>query len=158
LAIFVALQTTWVIGVNSSAELTVQPSSGQENTTSLEPTTDASRVEQAIPWQTWSAQAVKNELAKGRPAFVDYTAAWCLSCQFNKLTFQKSNVQSAFKAHHVALFRADWTRQDPAITQSLNDLGRNGVPVYILLKNGQAPHFLSEFVTEQELLKALEEL
>lgn len=158
LAIFVALQTTWVLGVKSSAELSVQPSSGQENTTGLEPTKDASRFEQAIPWQTWSAQAVKNELAQGRRVFVDYTAAWCLSCQFNKLTFQKSSVQSAFKAHHVTLFRADWTRQDPAITQSLNDLGRNGVPVYILLKNGQAPHFLSEFVTEQELLKALEEL
>ena len=158
LVIFVALQTTWVIWVKSSPQPTLQSLSGQPNITNPEAGTEASRFEPTLPWQTWSAQAVKNELAQGKHVFVDYTAAWCLSCQFNKLTFEKKSVQAAFKAHKVTLFRADWTRQDPEITLSLNELSRQGVPVYILLKNGQAPHFFSEFVTERELLKTLDEL
>ena len=158
LALFILLQTAWIIGVRSSAESTFTSLSERTNTpnTAIE-TEQASSASQDLPWQTWSAQSVQEKLAQGQPVFVDYTAAWCLSCQFNKLTFQKNNVQTAFKAHKVSLFRADWTRQDPAITRSLNELGRNGVPVYLLLKKGQAPRFLSEFVTEQEILKALEE-
>jgi len=159
LALFVLLQTAWIIGVRSSSESSFTSLSERTNTpnTAIE-TGQASSASQDLPWLTWSAQSVQEKLAQGQTVFVDYTAAWCLSCQFNKLTFQKNSVQTAFKAHKVSLFRADWTRQDPAITRSLNELGRNGVPVYILLKKGQAPHFLSEFVTEQEILKALEEL
>ena len=159
LSLFVLLQTAWIIGVRSSSEPSFTSLSERTNTpnTAIE-AGQASSASQDLPWLTWSAQSVQEKLAQGQTVFVDYTAAWCLSCQFNKLTFQKNSVQTAFKAHKVSLFRADWTRQDPAITRSLNELGRNGVPVYILLKKGQAPHFLSEFVTEEEILKALEEL
>jgi thiol:disulfide interchange protein DsbD len=77
--------------------------------------------------------------------FVDFTAAWCVTCQVNeRLVLSKPAVRDAFAARNVALVRADWTRRDPAITAALNDLGRSGVPAYVLYRPGQAPLVLAE--------------
>jgi thiol:disulfide interchange protein DsbD len=158
LILFIGFQGLWVMWVKSSFDIVSSAPDGERLSTQTDLKTGPTGGSMPLRWHIWSKEAVNTELAQGHPVFVDYTAAWCLSCQFNKLTFQKDSVQAAFKSHNVTLFQADWTRQDPAITRSLNELGRNGVPVYILLKNGEAPHFLSEFVTEQEILLALDAL
>ena len=36
-------------------------------------------------WSTWSAEAVQSASSAGRPVFIDFTAAWCITCQANKL-------------------------------------------------------------------------
>lgn len=95
-------------------------------------------------------------LAQGRPVFVDYTAAWCVTCQYNKrTTLSDAGVLADFAAHDVALLRADWTRRDPTITAALAALGRNGVPVYVLLAPGKAPIVMTELLTRQEVHDAL---
>ena len=110
-------------------------------------------------WQAWSASAQAELLAQGRPVFVDYTAAWCVTCQYNKrTTLAEGDVLAAFAQRNVALLRADWTRRDPAITAELTKLGRSGVPVYVLLAPGQAPVVLSELLSTQEVLNALQTL
>jgi thiol:disulfide interchange protein DsbD len=88
--------------------------------------------------------------------FVDFTAAWCVSCQYNKkTTLADSAVLADFDARRVQLLRADWTRRDPAITAALAQLGRNGVPVYVFYKKGAAPVLLSEILTVAEVRSAL---
>ncbi|WP_312568092.1 thioredoxin family protein, partial [Comamonas sp.] len=110
-------------------------------------------------WQAWSANAQTELLAQGRPVFVDYTAAWCVTCQYNKrTTLAQDEVLAAFAQRNVALLRADWTRRDPAITAELAKLGRSGVPVYVLLAPGKAPVVLSELLSTQEVLDALHTL
>lgn len=110
-------------------------------------------------WQVWSASAQAELLAQGRPVFVDYTAAWCVTCQYNKrTTLADSAVLADFAQRNVALLRADWTRRDPAITQSLAQLGRSGVPVYVLLAPGKKPVVLSELLGKQEIHDALNKL
>ena len=75
----------------------------------------------------------------GQPVFVDFTASWCLSCQVNeRVALSQPEVMQAFGASNVACFKADWTREDPAITQALTTLGRSGVPVYALYTPGQS--------------------
>lgn len=108
-------------------------------------------------WQTWSPEAVKEATVQGRPVFVDFTAAWCVTCQFNKRgALADADVLAAFKAKGVVLMRADWTRRDPVISQELNRLGRSGVPVYMLLKPGVAePQLLPEILSPALLLEAL---
>lgn len=110
-------------------------------------------------WQTWNAQRQQQLLDQGRSVFVDYTAAWCVTCQYNKrTTLSDPQVLEAFARQGVQLLRADWTRRDPEITAALNALGRSGVPVYVLLSPGRSPQVLTELISTQEVLRALDNI
>jgi thiol:disulfide interchange protein DsbD len=111
-------------------------------------------------WQPWSADAVQRALAAGQPVFVDFTASWCLSCQVNeRVALSQLEVMQAFGSRNVALFKADWTREDPAITQTLTALGRSGVPVYALYVQGEeSPRLLPQVLTPGIVLDAIAKL
>jgi thiol:disulfide interchange protein DsbD len=107
-------------------------------------------------WQPWSADKVQARVAQGQPVFVDFTAAWCVTCQVNKkTTLSNTEVLADFQARNVALLRADWTRQDPAITAALTRLGRSGVPVYVLYRPQQAPLVMTEILSPAQVRAAL---
>jgi thiol:disulfide interchange protein DsbD len=107
-------------------------------------------------WQPWSPERAAEINAAGRPVFVDFTAAWCVTCQYNKRsTLSDKAVLADFEAKRVAMLRADWTRRDPAITAALTALGRSGVPVYVLQAPGKAPVVLTEILSKNEVRAAL---
>ena len=111
------------------------------------------------PWQAWEPGRVDQVLASGQPVFVDFTAAWCVTCQYNKkTTLADAQVMADLQAKNVALLRADWTRRDPAITAALGELGRNGVPVYVFYKKGAPPQVLSEILSVEEVRAAIARL
>jgi thiol:disulfide interchange protein len=106
-------------------------------------------------WQPWSPQKVEQLVAAGQPVFVDFTAAWCVTCQVNKkTTLTNADVLADFRTRNVALLRADWTRRDPAITAALGSLGRSGVPVYVFYRKGSPPLVLSELLSADEVRQA----
>jgi thiol:disulfide interchange protein DsbD len=111
-------------------------------------------------WTAFSPSKVDELRSQGRPVFVDFTAAWCLTCQVNKQTvLSTETVQNAFADKNVALVRADWTNRDPQITKALRSHGRSGVPVYVLYPgDGSGPTLLPEVLTQDIVLNALDDV
>ena len=119
------------------------------------PSTQAS----ATGWQPWAPGAAEQIVAGGRPVFVDFTAAWCVTCQYNKkTTLANADVLADLEAKNVALLRADWTRRDPAITAALTALGRSGVPVYVFYRPGKPPVVLTEVLSVDEVRATIAQL
>ena len=112
----------------------------------------------ALVWTPYTQQTLDRARAAGHPVFIDFTAAWCLSCQVNeRLVLRSKDVQRQFSKNEVTLLKADWTQYDPAITQELASVKRSGVPTYVLYpaaKNSTAD-VLPELLTKDIVLTAL---
>lgn len=111
-----------------------------------------------LVWRPYTPATLNAARAAGQPVFIDFTAAWCLSCQVNeRLVLKSADVQHEFSAHNVMLIKADWTQYDPAITQQLAMVGRSGVPTYVLYPAGaeSKADVLPELLTKPIVLDAL---
>jgi thiol:disulfide interchange protein DsbD len=114
-----------------------------------------------LSWEDYSPPNLKAHLAKNEAVFLDFTAAWCLSCKVNELVvFSSEDVKKKLRDHHVTLMRADWTSHSEVITQALAGYGRSGVPTYVLYV-GRAdgkPLLLPEVITPGIITAALDTL
>ena len=109
-------------------------------------------------WQAFTPERVQSELEQGRSVFVDFTAAWCLTCKFNEANvLENSEVRNAFQRHGIVKLKADWTNGDPVITKLLQHFGRPGVPLYVLYPGkNEEPIVFPEVLTKGMLLDKLE--
>jgi thiol:disulfide interchange protein len=111
-----------------------------------------------LVWTPYSQKTLDDARAAGHPVFIDFTAAWCLSCQVNERVVLKSDeVQHEFAGQKVTLLKADWTQYDPEITKQLAAVNRSGVPTYVIYPaNPQAvADVLPELLTKTNVLEAL---
>jgi thiol:disulfide interchange protein DsbD len=113
----------------------------------------------AITWEEWSPMRVEALRAEGRPVFVNFTAAWCVTCKVNELSAVSSpRVARAIDQAHVAMLKGDWTNRDATIAAELAAHGRAGVPLYLFYPaNGDAPIVLPQVLSEGLILETIEQ-
>ena len=109
-------------------------------------------------WQPFTPERLQTELEQGRTVFVDFTAAWCLTCKFNEASvLEAQDVREAFQRHGIVKLKADWTNGDPEITKLLQKFGRPGVPLYVLYPaKNEEPIVFPEVLTKGMILDKLE--
>jgi len=109
-------------------------------------------------WQAFTPERLQVELEQGHSVFVDFTAAWCLTCKFNEANvLESAPVREAFQRHAVVKLKADWTNGDPIITKLLQQFGRPGVPLYVLYRGkSEEPIVFPELLTKSIILEKLE--
>ncbi|MEC4718411.1 thioredoxin family protein [Noviherbaspirillum sp. CPCC 100848] len=159
----IPMRTNWnkLASMGTTGALVVAVSVWAWPSLQSEPLTDVSGKEATTSaWHAWSTEAVERARQEGRPVFVDFTAAWCVTCQYNKrTTLSDEALLKEFAAKNVLLLRADWTRRDERITQELTRLGRSGVPVYAFYApSSNKPKLLSELLSVAEVRQTLEVL
>jgi len=105
-------------------------------------------------WAAFNPQTIAEAKSNRTPVFVDFTAAWCLTCQWNKKSvLETPPVLELFAKNNVKLFRADWTDQDPVITKALSGYGRNSVPLYVYIPAEGEAIILPELITKADIDK-----
>ncbi len=101
----------------------------------------------------WSEAAV-TQATRTQPAFVYFTADWCLTCKANEAAaIDREAVRAAFGKAGVRVFAGDWTGGDPAITRFLEAQGRAGVPLYLWFEPGKPPEELPQVLTPAMLIE-----
>jgi thiol:disulfide interchange protein DsbD len=126
--------------------------------TDSETVTQSSSSEEGVEWVTYSPEALESLRAQGKPVFLDFTASWCLTCQFNeRLAINVPAVSKLMKELGIVAMKGDWTNSDPAITAALKSFGRVGVPLAVYYPSGMGsnPVVLPELLTEKIVLDAL---
>ena len=111
-----------------------------------------------LAFEPYSPERLAELRAEGRPVFVNYTAAWCISCQVNdRVALSTRAVAAAMRNNNVAYLKADWTKRDPVIAAELARYGRAGVPLYLVYgAGGGEPAILPAILTEGMVVRALD--
>ncbi len=148
------------LGVSLLAAASVAISVGAVAAGSYEaasPAITASTSRGALPSASFSPERLAALRAAGRPVLVNFTAAWCVTCQVNeRVAFSSPEVARAFERVGAAYLVADWTNRDAVIARALNDQGRIGVPLYLLYAPGAPnPTVLPQILTPQIIIQAV---
>lgn len=110
-------------------------------------------------WEPYSPDRLSTLRANGEPVFVNFTAAWCITCLMNeRAVISTEDVQQAISDNGVVYLKADWTNRDPAITAALDSFGRSGVPLYVLYDRSGQPQVQPQILTRGSFVEALNAL
>ena len=135
------LGSLFIVQLKNLTDVKVEPNNNQEN-------------KDITIW----TKDIENELrSKNKAYLINYTAAWCITCQANdKVALSRPNVKEFLKKNNIEYIVADWTNKNKDILDALNTYDRSGVPLYVYWKPGmQKSEILPAILTEKIVLDAL---
>jgi thiol:disulfide interchange protein DsbD len=122
-------------------------------------TATADRAAPAANYEPYSETRLAELRKEGRPVFVNFTAAWCISCLVNeRVALSRPEVVAALEGQNVAYLKGDWTNRNTEIAEALHKLGRDGVPLYVLYSPKGEPKILPQVLTPGLVVEALNAL
>ena len=106
----------------------------------------------------WSLEKEIDLRDDNKSYFINFTAAWCITCQVNEAVAFTDNVMEVFDNKDITYLKADWTNRNATIAKELEKYNRSGLPVYIYWnKNLDEPMVLNELLTEGYLMEIVNE-
>lgn len=108
---------------------------------------------------TWTSEYEQELRLNNSPYFINFTAAWCITCQVNESIAFTDNVQTKLEEKGITYLKADWTNRNESIFKELQKYQRSGVPTYVFWHPGLVkPILLNEVLTEGYLLGVIDEV
>ena len=111
-------------------------------------------------WVSFFTVDIDQLVAQDKIIFLDITADWCATCQFNKINVLNSdNIIKQFKENNITLIRADWTKPNEKINSFLEKYDRFGIPFNAFFSS-KFPDgiLLSELLSEKEIVNAINKI
>jgi len=109
-----------------------------------------------IKWKNYSDEVFDNLQIQKKPIFLNFTASWCLNCQFNHMTLEDKDIADAFEKNSVVALKCDWTNRNETITKLLEKFGASSVPFYVFYPLGKTePIILPTMLTKKKVLEIL---
>jgi thiol:disulfide interchange protein len=145
-----------IIAIGGIAGGVAMLSGAQPSTGTAEAATDAGPRAEAF-----TQARLDGLLAEGKPVFINFTAAWCITCKVNeRVALRSDRIADAFTKRGITYLKGDWTNANPEITAILTSFGRAGVPLYLLYSGvpGSQPQVLPQLLTESIVLGKVAEL
>jgi thiol:disulfide interchange protein DsbD len=107
--------------------------------------------------EAYSVARLAELRAEGRPVFINFTAAWCITCKVNeRVALTKTEVEDAFARSNTVYMKGDWTNRNAEISDALRAVGRDGVPLYLYYAPGAAaPQILPQVLTPSLVIETL---
>lgn len=110
-------------------------------------------------WENYSRKSVQEFIDKGQPIFIDFTAAWCVTCKLNESVALGPSMVEDMRSRGIIPIKADWTNDDPEITQALQEFGRDGVPLYVFYgRDSKEAVILPQILTTAIVTDAMDKL
>ena len=108
---------------------------------------------------SWSIEK-ENELRSNEQAyFINFTAAWCITCKVNEAVAFSDEVFKKFEEKNITYLKADWTNRNSEIAGQIEKYNRSGIPLYIYWnKKLDEPMVLNEILTENYLMEVVDEI
>lgn len=153
-------QPAWILGAASlgvaalSLAAAVWPTPAQAVSGEASPSGTSAA---GLAYEAYTPERLAALRSEGTAAFVNYTAAWCVTCQVNeRVAFSTEAVAEAFAGTGTAYLKADWTRRDAVIAEDLARFGRAGVPLYLVYPaGGGEPEILPQLLTPDMVARAV---
>ena len=111
-------------------------------------------------WVSFFTVDIDQLVAQDKIIFLDITADWCATCQFNKINVLNSdNIIKQFKENNITLIRADWTKPNERVNLFLEKYDRFGIPFNAFFsKKFPDGILLSELLSEKEIVNAINKI
>ncbi|MDR1234111.1 MAG: thioredoxin family protein [Holosporales bacterium] len=119
-------------------------------------TLDSETDPNGIVWTKYSDEMFDDAIHDHKPVFLNFTASWCMNCQFNQRLFRDAEIIKVFKEKGVVTMKCDWSKNDEKVTRLLRKYGAASVPLYVFYgANSSDFRILSSILTKSEILDTI---
>jgi len=111
-------------------------------------------------WLDFNTANIENLITEGNIVFIDITADWCATCQYNKINVLNSKIiKKTFDQFNVVKIKGDWTKPNTKIQEFLEMNKKYGIPFNIIYYKDIINGFVfSELLSESEIIQVLNNL